>query len=269
MSNLKRIIPGKYYHHNSIIHRLDPRTKVLALIFLIISISITGNILELLLIALLIFISILFSKLPIISIAKDLKPFLWILVSLFLLHLLFEENKAGAFLALGPIKMTWNGLQKGILVGFRFLLIVLSAFILTYTTIPICLADAISRLTKPFKIIGINTEQLPLITMFVMYFVPELYNELNRLIIIQNMKGRKTWRRKFIREPNLLINLLIILVRNSIQKSDQLLIGIESRCYNGHLRSNLYNYYFKLSDSLVLFISISIFISFIIKYFFI
>ncbi len=243
MPSFANISIGRYYHCDSPIHRLDPRTKMLALVFLIISVFLIKPTWGFLAIAILIAGTILLSRLPLRSSLRGLLPMIWIFVSIMVLHILFTGE---------VFRPTWDGVYNGLRVGCRFLLIVLGAVILTLTTVPLRLADGMARMLRPLRRIGLPVHQFPIMTVIVLHFIPALFAEAEKLMMAQEARGAQLSGRNAFRRLKALTPVLVPLLRNSFRKADELAVGMESRCYHGGARTHLYELAFGKTDGIAL-----------------
>ena len=246
---------GKYHHVDSIIHRLDPRTKLLSLIFFLVSISIADSVWELIIISLFIAIIITLSRVPFLLIVRYIRPMLWLFISILLLHTFFTDSDSGTIFAIGYIKATWQGLYDGFIISYRFLVVVLCVAILVLTTMPISLADGISDILQPLKKIGIPVDQIPVIMMVTLRFMPTLLMEAQKLISSQTIRGSKLEGRNFLRKIIPISSLVAPLMRNSFKMADELALSMESRCYHGGARTHLYELRFHRADYIAIFAS--------------
>lgn len=247
---------GQYHHGNSLVHRLDPRTKLLALAFLIIAVSIASGILGFLFIALYLAIVIFLSRLSFRLILRGIRPMWWLIISIMILHVFFNNRESNFTLFPKNLDDLWKGLSSGILVGCQFALIIIGAVILTLTTIPIRLADALASLFNPFRKIGIPIHQLPIMMLIVLHFVPILFAEAEKLISVRKSRGAGIKKQSIFKKLRDLTPILAPLLKDSFRKADELAIGMESRGYKGGARSQLYPLEFNKSDVVSLIASI-------------
>lgn len=249
---------GQYHHGNSILHELDPRTKLLALAFLIIVISISRGILEFFFIALYLAIIIFLSKLSLGLILRYFRRMWWLILSIITLHILFSNRESSFTLFPKTLDDLWYGLNKGLVVGCRFIFVIIGAFILTLTTIPIRLADALASLLNPLRKIGIPIHQLPVMVLIVLHFIPILFAESEKLISVRKSRGDMLEKQNIFRRFHTLSLILAPLLRNSFRKADELAMGMESRCYKGGIRTQFYPLKFHKADIISLIIAIMI-----------
>jgi len=252
MPPLTNIAIGQYHHRSSPVHRLDPRTKLLALLFLIISVFLVKNPWGFLMIASFVMFVIILSHLPLRLVLRGLRPMAWLFASIMILHVFFADGSSSPLFSLGPVKATWGGVYRGISVSCRFLLIVVSAAILTLTTVPLRLADGMTEVLCPLRRIGLPVHQLPIMMVLALHFIPVLFTEAEKLASSQKARGARLEGRNVFRRLGALVTVLVPLLRSCFRRADELAVGMESRCYHGGIRSHLYELTFRRSDGIAL-----------------
>jgi energy-coupling factor transport system permease protein len=243
---------GRYHHRDSPVHRLDPRTKLLALLFLIISVFLVRSPWGFLLVASYSLATIALSQLPLLVVLRGLRPMIWIFVSIMILHVFFVNGNSKPLFSVGPVKATWRGIHGGVMVSCRFILIVVSAAILTLTTVPLRLTDGIAEMLRPLRRIGLPVGQIPIMMMITLHFIPVLFTEAEKIMSAQKLRGTQLAGANPIKRLKNLIPLIVPLLRNSLRRADELAIGMESRCYHPSDRSHLYELAIGKSDGIAL-----------------
>jgi energy-coupling factor transport system permease protein len=246
---------GRYHYRDSPVHRLDPRTKLLALLFLIVSVFLVRSPWGFLLVASLALATIILSKLPLLVMLRGLRPMIWIFVSIMILHVFFVNGGSRPLFSVGPVKATWKGVYSGVMVSCRFILIVVSAAILTLTTVPLRLADGIAEMLRPLRRIGFPAGQIPIMMMITLHFIPVLFAEAEKIMSAQKLRGTQLAGANLIKRLKNLIPLIVPLLRSSLRKADQLAIGMESRCYHDADRSHLHELAIGKSDGIALIVA--------------
>jgi energy-coupling factor transport system permease protein len=178
---------------------------------------------------------------------------LWILVSVMVFHIFLSDyNSSKSLLSVGAIEITWKGIRVGVKISFQFLIVVLGATLLTLTTMPLQIADGITGILSPLRKIGLPLHQFSLMILIILHFVPLLFMEAEKLMMIQKARGRGNKRKNVIMRLKALASMLIALLRNSLQKADNLAVGMEARCYSGGARTHLYGLKFRRIDVIAL-----------------
>ncbi len=240
MPSLTNVTIGQYYHRSSLVHQLDPRTKLACLLFIIISVFLVKNPIGFLVIASFLLAVIFLSHLPLLLVLRGLLPMAWLLASIMLLHVFFAD---GGFRA---------GLYSGIRTACRFLLIVISATVLTLTTEPLRLAGGLAAVMRPLRRLVLPVHQFPMMVVITLHFIPVLFTEAARLMSAQKARGAQLASQNPLRRLKALTPVLAPLLRSSLRKADKLAAGMESRCYHAGDRSHLYELKFRKSDAIAL-----------------
>ena len=234
---------GRYYHRDSPVHRLDPRTKLLALLLLIVSVFLVRASWGFLIMVSFVAGAVLLSYLPLRLVLRGLRPMVWLFASIMILHVFFTG---------GGFRPTWEGLYSGMRVGCRFLLIAMGAIILTLTTVPLQLADGMARVLRPLRKIGLSAHQFPVMMVIVLHFIPALFAEAEKLVLAQKARGGQLSGKGVFKRLKALMPVLVPLLRSSFRQADELAMGMEARCYHGDVRTSLYELTFSKTDGIAI-----------------
>ncbi|MFP4456046.1 MAG: energy-coupling factor transporter transmembrane component T family protein [Clostridia bacterium] len=225
--NFGQFVPG-----NSIIHRLDPRTKILLTILYIIVLFSARGLLAYLLIAGFSLGIVLIANTGIMNVLRSVKPLIIIIFLTVILHSLF--NKEGALLiSIGPIDIHQGGLYFGLLMASRLILLITFTSILTLTTSPIALTDGIERLLNPFKRFGLPAHELAMMMTIALRFIPTLLNEAQKIMKAQQSRGADFESGNILQRAKALLPLLVPLFISAFRRADELAMAMEARCYRG------------------------------------
>ena len=225
---LKDITFGQYFDHNSFIHKLDPRMKIILLIGTIVFIFVAQNAIALSIVAFLIFISMIFSKVPIKMYLKNLKAILPIIIFTMIINL-FYGAEGEVLLSFWKLSITTGSLYRALYMSARVLLLILASAELTYTTTPNDLTDAIERLLSPLRFIGLKNA----VHTIALRFIPTLIEETQKIMNAQKARGADLESGKLIERIKALIPILIPLLISSVRRAYELAEAMECRCYNG------------------------------------
>jgi energy-coupling factor transport system permease protein len=228
---LKDITIGQYIPKDSIIHALDPRTKILLTLIYIIVLFLIHNVLGYTLIGIFSIAVILLSRIPAKYVIKGLKPLLWIILFTFLLHIFMTKGEVVA--SLGPLKIYREGIRQGIFMALRILYLVLTTSLLTLTTSPIALTDGIERLLNPFRRIGVPAHELAMMMTIALRFIPTLLEETDKIMKAQMARGADFETGNIIQRAKSLVPLLVPLFVSAFRRADDLALAMEARCYRG------------------------------------
>jgi energy-coupling factor transport system permease protein len=228
---LADIMLGQYFHGNSVIHRLDPRTKIVSTILFISSIFLAENYQAYGVITVFTAMVIGLAGIPTIMILRSLKP-LWFIIILTLLIHIFTTPGTVIYM-LGPFTVTQEGLRQGLLMTLRLLFLIIISSLLTFTTSPVALTDGIERLLNPFKKIGFPAHELAMMMTIALRFIPTLLEETDRIMKAQMARGADFTSGNILRRARNMIPLLIPLFISAFRRADELATAMEARCYRG------------------------------------
>ncbi len=229
---LKDITLGQYFPGNSIIHRLDPRTKLIMLVVYIVALFMaTGWVAYGALFACLAWV-IRISTIPVKSIVKGMKPLVMILVFTGILNLFFTQE--GTLLVnFWIIKIYSGGLSRAAMMVARILMLITCTFLLTYTTSPIALTDGLEALMNPLKRIGVPVHELSMMMCIALRFIPTLIEETDKIMCAQKARGADFENGSLMDRAKALIPILVPLFISAFRRADELATAMECRCYQG------------------------------------
>ncbi len=228
---LTDITIGQYFPGTSFLHRLDPRVKIVLLFALIVAIfafdtpgayaALTG--LTLCLAAA--------STVPMTLLFKSVRPLWWLLAFTFLMHL---GGTPGEVIArVWIFDLTWEGLVKGLFLCLRLVLLILLSSLLTFTTSPLMLTDALERLLRPLRCFGVPAHELAMMMTIALRFVPTLIEETDKIMKAQQARGADFTSGNFFRRLYSLTPILVPLFISAFRRADELAMAMEARCYRG------------------------------------
>ena len=231
---IKDLTIGQYFDTKSIIHRLDPRVKILLLISVLVLIFCAGNLYSLGLITVLLFVLLLLTKVSLGVYLKNLKIIIPILLITMLLNV-FYVNDGKVLLEFWKITITTGGVIRSVFMGLRVVLLIISSSVLTYTTTPNDLTDAIERLLLPLKWIKLGgaVHAMSMMMTIALRFIPTLVEETEKIMNAQKARGADFETGKLTQRIKAIIPILIPLLISSVRRAYDLAEAMESRCYNG------------------------------------
>ena len=229
---LKDITLGQYFPGNSIIHRLDPRTKLIMLVVYIVALFMAkGWVAYGLLFAFLVYV-IRISTIPVKSIVKGMKPLVLILVFTGILNLFFTQE--GELLVdFWVIQIYSGGVSRAAMMVARILMLITCTFLLTYTTSPIALTDGLEALLNPLKKVGVPVHELSMMMCIALRFIPTLIEETDKIMCAQKARGADFENGSLIERAKALIPILVPLFISAFRRADELATAMECRCYQG------------------------------------
>ena len=228
---LSNISIGQYYPGNSVIHKIDPRGKILFVFLFIISLFLIDNFMPYAVIALGLLSIIKVSKVPLKFIIKGLKPILFIIIFTFLINIFMTRGEV--LMRLGPLSITREGLIQASFMAIRLIYLIIGTSLLTLTTSPIALTDGIEHLLNPFKKIGVPAHELAMMMTIALRFIPTLLEETDKIMKAQKARGADFETGGLIKRAKSLIPLLVPLFISAFRRADELAMAMEARCYRG------------------------------------
>jgi biotin transport system permease protein/energy-coupling factor transport system permease protein len=244
---------GQYISRKSLIHELDSRVKILAVIaFSIIIFRVGNSALLLTAITALLFGLVLLARLSLKSVLHTLKPAVPFFLCLFLLYLLFTPGHPLPLFPLGPLFISYEGLTFGIMQIWKFLLLLVAASLLTMTTTQSELTGGLERLLRPAKILNISSHDIAMLIGLALRFIPTLQSEMRNVRDAQSARGVDFNPRRPIGKIKALTFLTVPLLLNVIRRSDELVDAMEARGYQPGRRSYLYNPALTWSDYIII-----------------
>ena len=228
---LTDITIGQFFPGTSVLHRMDPRTKLLLLIVLMAAIFIfdtPGGYAVLTGLAVLLAMA---SGVPMRMYFRSLRPLWWILAFTFLIHLCATPGEV--FFHIWIFDMTKEGLARGFFLCLRLVLLILFSSLLTFTTSPLSLTDGMERLLRPLKAIGVPAHELAMMMTIALRFVPTLIEETDTIMKAQQSRGADFSTGNALKRVRHLIPILVPLFISSFRRADELAVAMEARCYRG------------------------------------
>ncbi len=231
---LKDITFGQYYESNSVVHKCDPRVKILIMIAFIVLIFVSFNFFSLLFSALAVFTVLLLSKVPIKLFLKNLKA-IWVVLAFTAIINLFYSSSGEVLLTFWKIQITTGGLYRAFFMALRIILLIFISSVLTYSTTPNSLTDAIESLLSPLKYIGLKNavHTFAMMMTIALRFIPTLIEEAEKIMNAQKARGADLENGSLVERVKALIPILIPLLISSVRRAYELAEAMECRCYNG------------------------------------
>ena len=249
---MDKLILGRYIPGNSIIHRLDPRSKLLAMFLFILLIFWANNLVTNLLLFVFVFSLVLLSKVPLKFFLKGIQSMVFIIAFTTLFQLFLTSGGATIF-QFAFIRITETGLSQAGIIFSRFILIIFFSTLLTLTTTPLSLSDAVESLLKPLKGFKVPAHEIGLMLSMSLRFVPTLMDDTTRIMNAQRARGVDFGEGKLVQKVKSIIPILIPLFASSFKRADALAIAMEARGYNGgEGRTRFRRLAWKRNDSLAI-----------------
>lgn len=240
MPVLQDITLGRYVPARSVLHALDPRTKLVASILLMAAVLATPGFAALGSFCVLLAVCALLSKLPLALVLRNLRPFIWLFAFTFLLHAVMTPGHVVAAIPWVGVTATREGMCTGAFFALRLAAVIVTASLLTLTTAPLDLTAGLERLLNPFRRIGVPAHELAMMVTIALRFIPVLVEEAERLRKAQLARGAD-FGGGLVRRVRQLIPLLVPLFVSAFDRADRLALAMESRCYRGGEGRTSYN----------------------------
>ena len=230
---LKDITIGQHFPGDSIVHRTDPRLKILLVIAYIVLLFTINNFLGLALSLVLLAGLYMLAKIPLRIILKSLKPIIPIIAFTAILNLFFMGGQGEPLIHFWVIKVYKEGIAYAIFMAVRIVALIAGTGLLTYTTSPIVLTDAIERLLSPFAKLGLPVHELAMMMTIALRFIPTLIEETDKIMNAQKARGAMLDTGKLTDRVKALVPVLIPLFISAFRRADELAMAMECRCYRG------------------------------------
>lgn len=229
---LKDITIGQYYPGRSVVHKLDPRIKIILTVLYIVMLFCATNPVGLAVGIIFVLVSYTLSDLPFKMMLKTIKPVLPIILFTSVLNVFFlsEGNELVHFWV---ISITDKGLIMAVVMSIRIICLISGTALLTYTTSPITLTDGIERLLKPLAKIKFPAHEIAMMMTIALRFIPTLVEETDKIMNAQKARGADLGSGKFLDKIKSFIPILIPLFVSSFRRADELALAMECRCYHG------------------------------------
>ena len=229
---LKDITLGQYFPGNSVIHRLDPRTKLLMLVVYIVALFLADNWVAYLLVLGFLITVIALSTIPLKSILRGMKPLIVILAFTGILNIFFTTGDT-LLVSFWVINIYLEGIVRAVFMMARILMLITGTFLMTYTTSPIALTDGLESLLSPLKKIKLPVHELSMMMCIALRFIPTLIEETDKIMSAQKARGADFESGKLLQRVKALIPILVPLFISAFRRADELATAMECRCYQG------------------------------------
>ncbi len=228
---LKDITLGQYFPGNTIIHRMDPRAKLLFTILYIVALFLAKSLLAYGVLIVVLVLCVAVSRIRPSALFKGMKPILFLVLITGLLNLLYTPGDP--IWQWGFLKITVEGIRAAVYMILRIVMLICCTFLLTYTTSPIMLTDGLENLLGPLKKIKVPVHELSMMMSIALRFIPTLIEETDKIMSAQRARGADFDTGNLFQKARALVPLLVPLFVSSFRRADELAIAMECRCYHG------------------------------------
>ena len=229
---LKDITLGQYFPGDTVAHRLDPRTKILLVVLYITALFCAKGVVTYAIMAAVLAVCVRISKVGLRSLVRGLKPVLFIIVFTGLLNLLFTPGDH-YLVEWGFLRISDTGVRNAVFMVIRIMLLIMGTFLLTYTTSPIRLTDALEQLMGGLKRFHVPVHELSMMMSIALRFIPTLIEETDKIMSAQKARGADFESGNLIQKAKAMLPILVPLFVSAFRRADELATAMECRCYHG------------------------------------
>ena len=232
---IKDITLGQFFPGDTVIHRLDPRAKLLLTVFYIVALFMAKHLVSYGVMVAVLLLAVLLSKIRFSVLLKSMKPVLFIVIITGLLNLFYTPGAPGE----APLVSFWifqiysAGVWAASFMILRIALLIACTFLLTYTTSPILITDALESLLSPLKKLHLPIHELAMMMSIALRFIPTLVEETDKIMSAQKARGASFDTGNLVQKAKALIPLLVPLFISAFRRADELAVAMECRCYHG------------------------------------
>ena len=226
---LKDITLGQYFPGDTVVHRLDARTKLILVVVYIAALFQAASWISYALVFGLTALCLAISHIKFKNIFKGLKPMVFIIVLTGVLNIFYTQ---GTPIIPGWI-ITWEGLERAAQMILRIMLLITGTFLLTYTTSPISLTDGLEKLMNPLKKLRLPVHEMTIMLSMALRFIPTLVEETDKIMSAQKARGADFETGSLIDRAKAMLPILVPLFVSAFRRADELAVAMESRCYHG------------------------------------
>lgn len=229
---LKNITIGQYFPGNSFVHRLDPRTKLLLTVALIVTVFVCGGFCGFAAVFAFVLFAARVAKIRPRFLIRGLKPVMYVVIITFLLNMFFQSEGAVIF-RWGFVRVTDAGLRRAAFMAVRLVLLITASQLLTLTTSAISLTDGLESLMRPLKKVRFPAHEIAMMMSIALRFIPTLMEEADKIMKAQMARGADFETGNLFKRARAMVPLLVPLFVSAFRRADELAMAMEARCYHG------------------------------------
>lgn len=229
---IKDITIGQFFPGKSVIHRLDPRFKIILTLLFIVMLFCAGNFASMAVAVAFVVLSMIISKIPFKVMLKSVKPIIPLILFTAALNLFFMTGEKPLF-ELWVIKIYPEGIKTTVFMVLRVVFLILGSSLLTYTTSPVALTDALERLLSPLKAVKFPVHELSMMMTIALRFIPTLVEETDKIMSAQKARGADMETGGLLKRAKALVPIMIPLFISAFKRAEELALAMECRCYRG------------------------------------
>ena len=251
---LKDITLGQFFPGKTVIHRLDPRTKLLMTVLYLVALFVANSWVSYGLVLAFLITAVSLSRIRPKTLLRGMKPIVIIVVLTAVLNL-FYTGGDHVLARFWGITITWEGVRTAIFMASRIIMLITGTFLLTYTTSPIALTDGLESLLGPLKKLRLPVHELSMMMCIALRFIPTLIEETDKIMSAQKARGADFETGSLLQRAKALVPILVPLFISAFRRADELATAMECRCYQGgEGRTKLKVLHYARRDYLTLFL---------------
>ncbi|MBR2340719.1 MAG: energy-coupling factor transporter transmembrane protein EcfT [Clostridia bacterium] len=229
---LKDITLGQYFPGNSVIHRLDPRMKVILAIAYIVAIFLAKSVFAFALVALTTLMLVIISRISVAVVLRGIKPIIYVVIFTMIINLFMIKGEGEPLFSLWRIRIYEEGIYRAVFMALRVIFLIMATSIfLTYTTSPFSLTAGIEGVLSPLKLIRLPVHDFAMMMMIALRFIPTLVEETDKIMNAQKARGADFSSGGLIKRAKALIPILVPLFVSAFNRANDLSVAMECRCY--------------------------------------
>lgn len=228
---LRDITLGQYYQSDSVIHKLDPRVKLVSTIVFIVSLFVVNHFIGYLIAGLFLAIVIKISKVPFKFVVRGMKSIVVLLAITVIFNLFLTPGEA--VITVWKLKITREGIEIAVKMAIRLVFLIIGSSIMTLTTTPNNLTDGLESLMKPLKIFHVPVHEVAMMMAIALRFIPILLEETDKIMKAQIARGADFESGNLVKKAKSLVPLLVPLFISAFRRANDLAMAMEARCYRG------------------------------------
>lgn len=229
---LRDITIGQYYPAKSIVHRLDPRVKIVCTLLYLVSLFVFDTVWQYGVATIFLVSVIVLSKIPFRHMVKGLKPIIFLLMITVIFNLLFTST-GKVVVEFWIIEITDEGIKSAAFMVVRLIYLILGSSLMTFTTTPNALTDGIERLLWPLRKIKVPVHEIAMMMSIALRFIPILLEEADKIIKAQIARGADLENGNIIKKAKAMVPILVPLFVSAFRRASDLAMAMEARCYHG------------------------------------
>lgn len=228
---IREITLGQYYPADSVIHRMDPRTKIVGTLAFIVSLFLVNNMVGYAVAAAFLASVILISKVPFKYMVKGMKAIVLLLLITILFNMFLTPGET--LVLVWKLRITKEGLRQAVFMALRLSFLIIGSSLMTLTTTPNNLTDGLEKLLKPLRIFRVPVHEIAMIMSIALRFIPILLDETDKIMKAQLARGADFESGNLIKKAKSMVPILVPLFISAFRRANDLAMAMEARCYRG------------------------------------